>query len=751
MKRNKKLLESPNVRRLSNKNLMKILLDTKSYLKNNNNFSKKTRETDESDLTLIRKYSCNELPVMLSSKNITPFNSNTNINNLNPDVSRKQSLNKLLFRSISFDNFLKEVSDSKVYGKSQDVLPPIYQDKNKNFTELNNVSPFRHEINSYEIYSKKPALTKRKTPNNNNNNKKLLFCLESLDDVKINQKLNQINKNKIINEFNREVKYNISRDVVFRDMILNENSYKELYFQKNKYIMAPKYYNKFIISQIKQFKKAIPTEDKFHLNLEKEYLESVYNKPKLILNSLSISFKCKGKYFLFHIPFELLPIFYYQNMENLKFILINIIRFDNDYEDIYIDLEELSYILTMSKQFELEDEKLRNGNDDNRAKNKFLEKKKLLKSTKNVIRKNITNLTNNFRESLSKDIHFEKSSKLKQSIKRNKTIRVFDGLKVSPHKKNDLNEDKIYKSSFNKYLFKWITPKYEYDVEIKVPEAIFQIGKTSLRAYIDIEYIFYFIENGFENWDFHISRIIFSYKECLHYLNESISYKYLKKNKLLKSGSLPLLNTADNQEINSENNKNNRNIFLNKEKAHKVSEKSKIYVFFYTDAKNSNYIKILHNFSIISRYKVLKPKTKFIFDFNFFQMKILNNILKIQGLNYFIQKLIYLDKLSANLRFGYEELNSMANGDYKLLENQNPNKDSSQTSLKMKEINEDIINVTITFPCVETIRYDNQNYDNCFETDYNNVIFNGFPLDILDKICHANYSEWPKILINMKT
>lgn len=751
MKRNKKLLESPNVRRLSNKNLMKILLDTKSYLKNNNNFSKKTRETDESDLTLIRKYSCNELPVMLSSKNITPFNSNTNINNLNPDVSRKQSLNKLLFRSISFDNFLKEVSDSKVYGKSQDVLPPIYQDKNKNFTELNNVSPFRHEINSYEIYSKKPALTKRKTPNNTNNNKKLLFCLESLDDIKINQKLNQINKNKIINEFNREVKYNISRDVVFRDMILNENSYKELYFQKNKYIMAPKYYNKFIISQIKQFKKAIPTEDKFHLNLEKEYLESVYNKPKLILNSLSISFKCKGKYFLFHIPFELLPIFYYQNMENLKFILINIIRFDNDYEDIYIDLEELSYILTMSKQFELEDEKSRNGNDDNRAKNKFLEKKKLLKSTKNVIRKNITNLTNNFRESLSKDIHFEKSSKLKQSIKRNKTIRVFDGLKVSPHKKNDLNEDKIYKSSFNKYLFKWITPKYEYDVEIKVPEAIFQIGKTSLRAYIDIEYIFYFIENGFENWDFHISRIIFSYKECLHYLNEFLSYKHLKKNKLKKSSSQPLLNTDNNQDANLENNKKNRNIFLNMEKSHKVSDKSKIYVFFYTDANNSNYIKILHNFSVSSRYKLLKAKNKFIFDFNFFQMKILNNILKIQGLNYFIQKLIYLDKLSANLRFGYEELNSMANGDYKLLENQNPNKDSSQTSLKMKEINEDIINVTITFPCVETIRYDNQNYDNCFETDYNNVIFNGFPLDILDKICHANYSEWPKILINMKT
>ena len=187
------------------------------------------------------------------------------------------------------------------------------------------------------------------------------------------------------------------------------------------------------------------------------------------------------------------------------------------------------------------------------------------------------------------------------------------------------------------------------------------------------------------------------------------------------------------------------------EKTNKVSEKSKIYVFFYTDANKSNYIKILHNFSVSSRYKLLKTKNKFTFDFNFFQMKILNNILRIQGLNCFIQKLIYIDKLTSNLKFGYEELNSMANGDYKLLENQNPNKDSSQSCIKMKELNKDTINVTITFPFVETIRYDNQNYEDCFETDYNNVILNGFPLDILDRLCHNNYSEWPKILINMKT
>ena len=198
MKRNKKLLETPNNRRVGNQNLMKILLDTKSYLKYKNNLSKKTQETDETDLTLIRKSSFNELPRLLATKNITPFNSNTTINNLNQNVSRKQCLNKLLFRSISFDNFLKEISESKVYGKSEDVLPPIYQNKNKNLTELNNASPlFPHEANSYEIYPKQPLLNKRKTPNNNN--KKFLFCLEVLDDIKINQKLSYLNKNEIIN------------------------------------------------------------------------------------------------------------------------------------------------------------------------------------------------------------------------------------------------------------------------------------------------------------------------------------------------------------------------------------------------------------------------------------------------------------------------------------------------------------------------------------------------------------------------
>ena len=132
-------------------------------------------------------------------------------------------------------------------------------------------------------------------------------------------------------------------------------------------------------------------------------------------------------------------------------------------------------------------------------------------------------------------------------------------------------------------------------------------------------------------------------------------------------------------------------------------------------------------------------------------MKILNQVLKIQGLNHFIKKLIYIDKFTSNLRFGYDELNTMATGDYKYLAKFNPNKDASQTCLRMKEFSLDIINITITFPFLETIRYDNQNYEDCFISDYNNVVFAGIPLEVLDKLCQKNFQEWSKILIDMQS
>ena len=61
-----------------------------------------------------------------------------------------------------------------------------------------------------------------------------------------------------------------------------------------------------------------------------------------------------------------MPLFYYKNMSYLKLILSSIIKFDNDFEDIIIDYDEVIYILSCSKHFEIkEDQKIENA--DKRA------------------------------------------------------------------------------------------------------------------------------------------------------------------------------------------------------------------------------------------------------------------------------------------------------------------------------------------------------------------------------------------------
>ena len=743
----KKITDSASLRKSSKKNILNLLLSNKKLLSaNSKNLSKNVNDTDETDFTFLKKNPNNELPILQSSKILSSIENSNGPNFGDRNKSNQRCLNDLLFNSMSFENFLKDVISNHQFNNPKDTLPPISPEERKNFFDENNSS--LNINNSSKISNHKSTLSNNK--NINKFKKNYMFCLQKYDEF-------DSNKNRIVisashKYFKEKIDINkllnIPRNVLFRQIILNEASYSNFYYDNNEYIMEAKYYNNFIKSNIKQLKNNIPQEEQFHRILEKEYLESNYNNPKLILNSLSISFTRKGKFHLFHIPFELLPIVYYKNMSYLKYFLINIVRFDDNYEDITLDYDEVNNILCHSKQFEFE-------GDNTENTNKFFQKQILLKSTKTINRKTFHNLTMNFGKFMSKHITSKEGQpKVTRSIKKNKTIKVFNGVQVDPEAyiNNQKEEINIYKCPYNKFNFKWNTPKYEYEVEVKTPEAIFQIDKTSLRAYIDIEYIFNFLINDFENWDYYISQFIFSYKECQYYLSSFLSLKNRNTISLKRSPSQPLFNYINNANINkTENNSNNnRNIFLNMEKTKIISEKSKNYEFICTDENCSNYIKILHNFFITARCKSFKNKGKFQFDFNFFQMKILNNIAKIQGLNYFIKKLIIIDKISSNLNFGYDELNTMAKGSYKLLEKQKPNIDASQTCLRMKEIYKDIINITITFPFLETIRYDNQNYNNCFETDYNNVIVNGLPFEILDELCNNNFSEWSKILMKIK-
>ena len=748
--------------------LSQILLNTKNYLMNNNNFSKNSNsEEDTQNVQSLNNLNNKEFSFILSSprkssilnkNNISKYSRNRNsISNVN-----KYQIKNLIFNSIDLGNFQKTIMDSKVLNSSKEILPPLNQEEKKDESKKSK-SIFNDYSNSF-------GSLKNIYQNSMLNIKKYYFCFKTLSEVNLKNRKYNILK---LKESNNKKIYNISKNKILREIILNEYNNQVLNNEEHNLQGDFKYYNKWIKDKLLELKKEIPSEENVHKTFEKEYKNSKYNKPLLNLNSLSISFNSKGKYHLFHIPFEYLPLFYYKNMNYLKFILASIIKFDNDFEDIYIDFNEIIYMLTYSKEFGMkteDDNDKKENNINKQKKNSKINFSSLLNNVqfrKQKIKFTIRKSNNKIQIPLEiinskngaftpKEV-FKMKNKLKilekqdiPDLNNNSNDHInLDNIKIPKIKNNNIqNEEEInlYKCKYNKFLFKWNTPKYNYDITVKTPEAIFQLGRTVIKKYIDIELIFYLIENNFNNWDFYISQFLFSYKEWRKNVGKLISVKSTGELFSKELDSFPILKSAlSTKDMRDIYTKNNKIINLNSERIHQISDKSKKYEFIYTGKNNINYIKIFHNFFIVSRCYSLS-KNSFFFDFNFSHMRILNRILKIQGLKYFFKKLIYVDKENLCLKLKYEELTSLANGNYKILEKLEPNKNGNKDSIRIKE-REDIINLTINFPTLETVKYNNNDYGDCFESDYNNVIYKGISLDILDELCKNNYNEWPHILL----
>ena len=724
----------------------KVINEYSDFLNRSISKIRNVKDSEESvKLPSFKSYNNNEFPLIQNA--ITPSNHN-NMNN--SEYSRNfisNSLQKLLFNSISFDTYQKAILDIKSLNNSKDILPPIiHEEKKDGGKKIDNF------FNDFNISSK--------------STKKYSFCLKTLYEIN-NNKRYEFSK---LKECKHKNIYDISKNKILREIILNEYSNNDeiLNYEEQKILGNFKYYNKWMNKKLLELKKEVPLEENVHRILEKEYKNSKYNNPLLVLNSLTLSFKCKGKNHFFHIPFEYMPLFYYKNMNYLKYILASIIKFDNNFEDINIDFDEIIYILSCSKQFEIKEEKEREKEVEEEKEeeiannglfllNKIKSEKIVLNSTiklpkagKNLSSKRLNNkfkdLIEGTKEGIKKKNTFRSTGKrsIKNKHDDQEVVRI---KKIKNVKKIIPTEEKnLYKCIYNKFMFIWITPKYNYNVEVKTPEAIFRIGKTVLKAYIDIELIFYLLETNFKNWDYYVSQYLFSYKECQKKILSSLSVGE-------KQNAFPLLKNSKsciNIKEKCEAVKRNKINYLNTEKICRVSEKSKKFDFICSDENNINYIKILHNFLITSRCKAFNKK-KFCFDFNFFHMKILAKISRIQGLNFFLKKLILIDRQTLNLKFGYDELCTLANDQYKVLEKHDPNKTGATNCIRMKERSKDVINFSISFPALETIKYNNLNYENCFESDYDDVIFDGIPLDILDELCVNDFSEWPNILMKIKS
>ena len=249
-------------------------------------------------------------------------------------------------------------------------------------------------------------------------------------------------------------------------------------------------------------------------------------KAKLILNSLKITFEditdgineednfifLKSNKIEFDMPFDLLPIFYIKGEENFKMLLTSILKFDENYEKIHINYNDLYPFLNNNEEFKKE-------NPEKQRKKSIKDEIPIIQPRENVI----------------------PLDKLNQK----------DGMLMTEPPKLKINEEEIIKAdlkyfsyelfppiqkslcyfNYNQFYFIWTTPKKIYKVTINLPLATFSIDdfNTKVQQFIEFELMVFLLQKEFLNWDFYIMKYLSSFKK-FRALIENLSSLYPNDN-----------------------------------------------------------------------------------------------------------------------------------------------------------------------------------------------------------------------------
>ena len=93
------------------------------------------------------------------------------------------------------------------------------------------------------------------------------------------------------------------------------------------------------------------------------------------------------------------------------------------------------------------------------------------------------------------DYNFNIINKKGENVgEKNKTVNTITS--------SNRQSNKIYFSNKTSFEYIWLTPKNEYLVNIKTPEIYFYINDITIYRNVNVELIFFFLENNFINWDF---------------------------------------------------------------------------------------------------------------------------------------------------------------------------------------------------------------------------------------------------------
>ena len=611
--------------------------------------------------------------------------------------------------------------------------------------------PISKKVFSFSNDSQKKKKTKKIIPklflkgtNKKNENKNNIYTITqktiSSRNVFSNRTIRHFSKNKIDEE----------KIFLLRNNIFYDESYNDYKYDESEIFHREIFYNKYIINYIQQLKNT--KTDNLTTHLERKFYKENINKnifqtfendeiiSSILFKSMKISFinqtNKNKKPISFSIPFSYLPLFYYNNMRNIKYILLSCFKFSKDFENIFFNEDDLYYLINNSEQYEC------------------FHKKKTIK----------------IEETKLNDENYEKINdvkNLKKLIFSNKKIKV----KITDNNVHKINK-KInpyiskYENQYNVYYYIWVTPKYNFKVEVKTPKLEIKIyNKYFVSKYVDFELILFLLKRNFLIWDFYIVHYLFSFK----------SFRWIIKKILSKNQQNINLLTQYKEEncgyIKFTTINDRLNINLSKDKFWNINYNNHHFMFIYTNEISLNYLKILHSYSVNISNDMINEKKDFFFIFNFSQMIILNKISKRQKLTDFINKLVYAENSNILLHFDFfENFNKMCYIDknINLNENKQYNEHRKNSSIRYSLSPEQIykkgnlfelknkFSIELNYPFIETVEYiKNKNKNNNSNSeDFNCIISNDIPskkkelnLKSIDKLCKEKMENWPKLII----
>ena len=263
-------------------------------------------------------------------------------------------------------------------------------------------------------------------------------------------------------------KFIMDNSSIISDFILKNDidNLKLIYDEKNifsKFNSSLKeHYQEFIFNNINLIKENHNKDLIYYLI--KEYKEKE-NNFILKLKSIQIIFENINtkKIKKLHFPFCYLPFFYFNDFQYFKYVLLTLITFSNDFENISYDENKMILFIKNCNLF--------------KSKNKNNEMKTLLNL-------NLFSMNN---------IYYEKEINLKGE----------------------------------NYIFLWNTPKYIFKVKLILPliQAIFLNSKQMIEHHINSDLMCYLLENNFSNWDFYISKYLISFKLFREFFENNLSKK----------------------------------------------------------------------------------------------------------------------------------------------------------------------------------------------------------------------------------